>query len=178
MLYIYNSRYPDEYDKPHTVFQKYHFRYEYDNSDRRQGLPGLCNLPIPLLALGLPIMPCRLPNTIIPIRECSYIGYGKTFQWPRCNFDVAGITVATDVSDLQKMLGTAFVACTMSENEKKYPIVPNIDIYDGCDSVSATGCLKLHFDGHVEPIWLGDEKRKENVDVYLERLPARQKRRQ
>lgn len=174
MVYIYNARYPDDYNKPHVVFEKYDFRYEYDSSARRRGLPALCNVPV--MFTMLPLVPCTLPNSVIPIRDCSYIGYGKAFEWPRVNYAVDGTLSTIDINLLYNMLGSAFVACIPSTNKNKYTVVPNIDISEGYDSVSGTGCLKLNFDGSVEPIWLGNESRQETIDVYLERLPARRKR--
>lgn len=173
MLYLYDARYPDDYDKPHVVFRKYNFQYEYDSSDKRKGLPGICN---PSLLISFPVVPCILPNTIIPIRDCSYIGYSKAFEWPRVHYDIVPHTRFTDLPTILQMYGTSFVACKPSADEFHYPVVPNIDVYEGLNSVSATGCLKLHFDGYVEPIWLGNAINKENVDVYLERLPGRRKR--
>lgn len=167
MLYLYNARYPDDYAEPHVIFQKYDFLYEYDSSHKREGLPGLCNLPP---TSWFPIIPCAIDNYIVDIRDCSYIGYGKAFDWPRVH---SGLTTPVSASRLQTMLGTAFVSCKPS-NVQKSTVIPNVDVCDGCDSVSATYCLKLNFTGQVEPIWLGNGSR-ENVDVYAERLPGRRK---
>lgn len=165
MLYFYNARYPDTFDEAHIVFRRYNFKLEFDSSNKRNGLPALCSMML------LPVMPCRINNTVVPIRECSYIGYGKAFEWPRVSYDPLASPFITDASTLDTMLGTAFVSCKSSIH-KKLPIIPNIDIKNGYDSVSATGCLKLNFNGTVEPIWLGS-KQHENVAVYLERLVGR-----
>lgn len=170
-IFIYNAPYPAEYDEPHVIFKKFTFHNEYDSSPRRQGLPGLCNIYF------YPVAPCAIPNRLVPIRKCENIGSAE-WGWPRVHYDWIPENVAT-VEKLQSMLGTSFVSCT-AEGDSEYkgkigrrsPILPNMRIRGGYDSVSNTACLKLNFNGTVEPLWLGKEDRGETIDIYLERLPA------
>lgn len=176
-IYIYNAPYPDEYDEPHVIFTKYSFEYEFDSSSKtRQGLPGLCT--VYGILVSLPAMPCRIPNYTVPIRQCQDIGSSTIFKWPQIKFTFPG-DIPTSLDTMIAMFGTSFVSCSTTgdaEYEKKIgrrtPVVPNMRIKQGCDAVSNTACLKLNFDGVIEPIWLGKEEREETVGVYLERLPA------
>lgn len=172
LYYIYNARYPNTFEESHVIFQKYTFAHEFDTSEKRQGLPGLCNLYI------YPMMPCKIPNIVIPIRKCDEIGYGKFNQWPRVQYYWWSFDYTTSLDTMLAMLGTSFVSCrTTNFNVKNNvpriyaPIVPNMRISNGFDALSNTACLKLNFNGTVEPVWLGKAELNENVGVYLERLP-------
>lgn len=168
---MYNAPYPDTYDATHVIFEKYKFEHELDTSFKQEGLPGLCNFYF------YPVLPCKLPKDVIPIRKCDEIGYTKFGQWPRVHYYWWSFSYSTTVDTMQKMLGTSFIACSTSSTtnfshlQNRMPIIPNMRIKDGYDAVSNTACLKLNFNGIVEPVWLGNQELGENLDVYLERLP-------
>lgn len=169
-MYLYNASYPEDYDKVPVDFEK--FEYELDTSDKKQGLPGLCNLYL------YPVVPCKIPNVSVPIRKCSEIGEGKFSEWPRVQYYWWGFEYYTTLENMLQMLGSSFISCntedvsgTRLEKKPQTPIVPNMKIVDGYDGISNTACLKLNFNGVVEPIWLGNTKVGEKADVYLERLP-------
>lgn len=174
MLYMYNAPYPDTYDGVHVVFEKYKFHYEIDTSAKRQGLPGLCNFYF------YPVMPCIIPNVLVPIRQCDEIGYGTFDEWPRVSYYWWSFDYTTSLDTMSRMLGTSFVSCRTIKNnssihpQTRYPILPNMRIINGYDAISNTACLKLNFNGVIEPIWLGDKGKTttaEQVEIYLERLP-------
>lgn len=165
-MLIYNARYPDNYDRPHFIFDKFKFDHELDTSTRREGLPGLCNVPGTIW----PVAPCKISNVVVPIRNCNHIGYGEFGVWPRVKYSWWSWNSITSVEKLTAMYGSAFVSCR-NDKLKHTPIVPNMDIMQGYDSISKSACLKFNFDGTVSPIWLG--RPEEDVDTYLERLPAR-----
>lgn len=171
-IYIYNAPYPDEYDEPHVIFKKFKFEYEINNLKNSPGLPGACNV------YYFPVLPCSIPNFTIPVRKCRDIGKFEAFVWPRVQYYVDPSPYVTGLDTMLSLLGTAFVTCSVTEDAdykhiaRRTPIIPNMHIKDGCDAISNTACLKLKFNGEVEPVWLGDERRGETVGVYLERLPG------
>jgi hypothetical protein len=175
-IFIYNAQYPPEFDEPHAIFKKIQYRNEYDTSNNAPGLPGVCYPPFPSLF----VLPCILPNDIVPIRKCSQIGaYGT--GWPRFHFTDGTPTPLISISTLLTMYGTSFVSCAIDNDDvetakkigKRAPILPNMRVQRGYDAVSNTACLKLNAKrGLVEPVWLGRKDRGETVEVYLERLPA------
>lgn len=173
-IFVYNAPYPAKYDEPHVVFRKFKFQNEFDSSPRREGLPGMCTFHIHPIA---PFAPCRIPNGLVAIRQCRDIGSAE-WGWPRLHNGWVPQTV-TSLEKMQSMLGTSFVSCTVEGDEdykakigRRLPILPNMRVQQGFDAVSNTACLKLNFNGTVEPVWLGREDRGETIDVYLERLPA------
>lgn len=175
-IYIYNARYPDSYKRRHIIFDKFTFNYEWNTSNTRNGLPGLCNLYL------YPVIPCRVPNAVVPIRSCQNIGKFEFATWPQVIYDFAAYEYVS-FGDMTSMLGTSFITCSTIENDTngndkstiaffKTPLVPNMRVKDGFDAFSNTACLKLNFNGVVEPIWLGNVEGREQNDVYLERLPG------
>lgn len=165
-LYMYNAPYPDTFNSTHVIFEKYKFEYELNS---KGGLPGLCNFYF------YPVIPCKIPNVVIPIRKCDEIGYSKFGEWPRVQYYWWGFEYSTKLDVMSEMLGTSFIACTTAKSknfshlQNQFPILPNMRIKTGYDAISNTACLKLNFNGIVEPMWLG--KFGETVDRYLERLP-------
>lgn len=171
-LFIYNARYPDKFPRRHVVFRKFKFEHELDASRTSRGLPGSC-YPLTASFMSMRNFPCALPNVIVPVRACRNIGEYEYGQWPRVYRGDGGQLVApVSRTTVAAMLGTSFVACRPSNAEvsKRTPVVPNMNIKDGSDAVSNTACLKLNFDGVVEPIWLGRLEDDETPNRYVDRL--------
>lgn len=169
-IVIYNAPIPDIAAKlPFPLNYNNLARLESDTSlKRREGLPGLCIGPLSLI---VPVLPCILSNERIEIRACSHIGHYQFGVWPRQKYTFAPYMF--DISKLQQMYSTSFVSCLWPQDDKRFNIVPNMDIYNNTEGLSNTACLKISKDGVVEPIWLGIDN--ESVDVYKTRLTSRRR---
>jgi hypothetical protein len=165
---IYNAPIPDNIAQlPYPLNYSNLARLEEDTI-KRIGLPGLCIGPLSLI---IPLLPCILPTERVEIRACSHIGYNQFGAWPRLRYTFAKYTF--DIAKLEEMYSTSFISCLWPQDDKRFNVIPNMDVYHNTEGASNTSCLKLNKNGIIEPIWLGNER--ENVDIYKTRLPSRRR---